>query len=132
MKKLIEINQNTESQIQPVGIDLSDSFILGWARSESEFQINLELSIWSDSPYYSKPLNNEYTCYKKGCLRFYGIKEILGFIELESVKSTVDPDDSRDWGGIYEFKKINKWFKFSTDFTDIEIECKGFDLELFE
>lgn len=132
MKKSIQIQTDSNSQIIPQGIDLSDSFILNWKKNDSEFEIELELSIWPESPHYTKPLINEYTCYKKGKLRFLEIKEIKGFVELESVKPNIDPDGSKDWDCIYDLRKDNGLFKFNTEFTDIEVNCSGFEIELIE
>ena len=132
MKFKIQINIDSNDQIIPKGIDLSDSFILNWRRNDSEFEIELELSIWPESPYYIKPLKDEFTCYKNGVLRFYGIKELSGFVELESIKPNIDLDGSKDWECIYDFKKENEQLKFKTEFTDIEIKCDGFEIELKE
>ena len=132
MKQLILIQTDSNDLITPQGIDLSDSFILDWKKGDSEFEIEIELSIWPESPYYSKPLPNEHTCYKKGKINFYGLKEILGFVALESVSPNIDPDGSKDWECIYDFRKENERFKFRTEFTNIEISCSGLEIEIIE
>ncbi|MDA9774290.1 hypothetical protein N9B82_04970 [Saprospiraceae bacterium] len=130
MKYKIQIQINSEGQILPLGIDLSDSFILNWNRKGSEFEIELDLSIWPKSPHYIKPAKNEFTCYKKGILRFYGIKELNSFVKLDSISPSIDLDGSFDWGCIFDFKKENEQLKFSTEFTDIRVTCDQFELEL--
>ena len=130
MKQLVQIQVDSDNLIIPLGIDLTDSFILNWKKNNSEFEIELELSIWPENPYFSKPLKNEFTCYKKGKLTFLDIKEIKGLIKLESVKPNIDPDGSKDWDCIYNLRKEGKLFKFSTVFTDIEISCNGIEIEI--
>ncbi len=132
MKQLIEIQMDSNNQIILQGIDLSDSFILNWTKKDSEFEIELELSIWPESPYYSKPLKGEFTSYKIGKLRFLEIKEIHEFVELDTIKSNSNPDGSKDWECIYNFRKENDYFKFSTEFTDLEINCAGFEIEIIK
>ena len=114
------------------GIDLSKSYILDWKKNHQEFEITLELCIWPESTYYTKPLKNELTCYKKGRLIFYGIKELHGFVELKSVQPNRDLDGSLDWDCIYNFKTTPGCFKFNTEFARIEIYCKGYYIEIKE
>lgn len=130
MKHKILIQVDLNNKVVPQGIDLSDSFISHWKLKNSEFKIELELSVWPESPYYIKPIKEEFTCYKKGNLRFYGIKEIKGVVDLEYVKPNLDPDGSKDWDNIYDFRKENGLLKFSTEFTNIEIDCDGFEMEI--
>ena len=132
MKQLIKIHTDSSNQINLQGIDLSSSFILNWNKNDSEFEIELELSIWPESPYYRKPLKGEYTCYKRGKLRFLEIKEIHGFVELDLIKPNIDPDGSKDWESIYDFRKENNQFKLKTDFTELAINCSGFEIEIIK
>ena len=128
----VKIQTDSNNHIIPQGIDLSDSFILNWTRNESEFEIELDLSIWPESPYYSKPIKGEFTCYKRGILRFYGTTELNGFIELESVEPNIDANGSKDWDCIYDLKKENEHFTFKTEFADIQVKCDRFEIELTE
>ncbi len=132
MKNQIQVHIDSSNRIIPEGIDLTDSFILNWKKTDSEFEIELELSVWPSSPHYSKPKKDEYTCYKKGNLRFFGINELKGFVDLESIKPSTDQDGSKDWECIYEFRKENEQIKFGTEFTEIEINCDGFEITIEE
>ena len=130
MKKLIQIQTDLENRLDFQGIDLTDSFILNWYRKDSEFVIDLELSVWPESPYYENPKDDEVTCYKKGILKFYGVNEITGLIDLNLIPPSLDPDGSKDWEGIYDFQKEGNQFRFRTEFTEIEIQCDGLEITL--
>lgn len=114
----------------PEGVDFADSFILGWERNQSDFVISLELSLWPASPHYQQPPKEDFTCYKKGKLHFYGLKRLHGYLPLNKVRPSQDPDGEKDWGSIYEMKKIKNRVSFTTEFTEISLECEGLYLRL--
>jgi hypothetical protein len=132
MKNEVQIHIDSSNRINPEGIDLTYSFILNWKKKDLGFEIELDLSIWSSSPYYSVPNKNEYTCYKKGYLRFFGINDLKGYVDLESVNPSIDSDGIKDWDCIYEFRKEDGRIKFETEFTEIEIICDGFEITIEE
>jgi hypothetical protein len=130
MKKRIEIVEDKEQFLWPRGVDLTDSFILGWNLCEGYFEIDLELSLWPENPYYEKPKNDEFTCYKKGKLTFTGLKTVQGLTGLISIKPAIDPDGSTDLGSIFSFRRKGKSVAFATDYTELEFECEAFSLVL--
>ncbi|MCG8574437.1 MAG: hypothetical protein MI810_06080 [Flavobacteriales bacterium] len=130
MKSIVQIHIQPNGQIIAQGIDLTDSFVIGWKKSETDLEIVLELSVWPESPYYSKPKKGEFTDYKKGKLRFYGLKGLDGFSKLKTAKPNVDADGSKDWDNIHGFKKETNHFKLSLDVTDLKVVCDGFELEI--
>jgi hypothetical protein len=126
----VEIHIGSDNRIVPYGIVLEDSWILGWSIDGDDLQIEMEFSIWPESPFYNEPLNDEYTCYKTGTLTFHNIKSMKGFKEFENTKPTIDPDGSKDWGSIYGLSKNNNFVSFSTEENDVEIESTELTIKL--
>jgi len=132
MGNQILIKKEYDGLLIPEGIDLSDSWILKWERTNSTFIIHLEFSIWPKSPHYSTPKHNEFTCYKKGVLKFFGVKELIGFVELDTIKPSTGADVEIDYGNINGFELIENRYKFETDFSDIEVVCDEIKMELLK
>lgn len=126
----VQINIEPDNSIVPVGIDLEDSFILGWSQQGDDFMIEMEFSIWPESPFYSEPEADQYTCYKRGTLTFHQVQAIKGFSELENMEPSIDPDGSKDWGGIYGLRKHATGVTFSTEINDVEIETTGITINV--
>ncbi|MEN9999753.1 MAG: hypothetical protein RI922_2743 [Bacteroidota bacterium] len=130
MMNEVQIQIESDNRIFPVGIDLEDSWILGWSYYKEELQIEIELSIWPESPYYEEPLNGNYTCYKLGQLIFHDVKTIKGFFELENIEPTIDPDGSKDWGNIYGLSKTKTGVKFLAEDIEVDIETSGLSIKI--
>lgn len=126
----VQIKIESENRIFPIGIDLEDSCILGWSLNKEELQIEMELSIWPESPYYDEPLERNYTCYKLGQLIFQDVKTIKGFFELENIEPTIDPDGSKDWGNIYGLSKTKTGVKFLVEDIEVDIETSGLSIKI--
>jgi hypothetical protein len=103
------------------GIDLGDSFVLSWKKSEYELVFELVASIWPDSKHYTIPKVDEYACYKMAELTVTGFKVCSGLLDLESVKPTIDPDGSVDYGNIDSFIKTDAGFEIEGDFGLVTI-----------
>ncbi|CAA0113597.1 Uncharacterised protein [Halioglobus japonicus] len=103
------------------GIDLNDSFVLGWTHEDDQLSFELEASIWPASEYYSKPKDGEYTCYRKAALKFTSVKSINGLKPIELVPSTNDPDGSTDYGNIETLCQTENGFNLSGDFGSVNI-----------
>ena len=103
------------------GIDLNDSFVLSWEQTSDKIVFNLEASIWPQSPHYSKPEPNEHTCYRKASLSFTGIKEINGLQPIETVKPTIDPDGTSDYGTIELLTQYSNGYSIVGEFGAVKI-----------
>ena len=103
------------------GIDLNDSFVLNWAQEAGLLRFELDASIWPGSEYYSKPVDEEYTCYRKATLMFKGVQSIVGLKSIESVPSTTDPGGSADFGNIETLSQTESGFQLSGDFGSVKI-----------
>lgn len=130
MMNEVEIHIESDNEIFPVGIDLEDSWNLGWSFNDDELKIKMEFSILPESPLYEETKKEEYTCYKIGELIFHDIKSIKGFKELENTEPTIDPDGSKDWGNIYGLTKRQNGVTFSTENNDVEIETTGLTIKI--
>lgn len=103
------------------GIDLNDSFVLGWSLEAGRLAVELEASIWPESDYYIAAKPDEYTCYRKATLEFVGVNEVHGLLPIESVRFTKDPDGSIDYGTIDTLVKLESTYQVSGDFGEVEI-----------
>ena len=103
------------------GIDLNDSFVLGWSLEPGRLVFELEASIWPESDYYIAPKSDEYTCYRKATLEFVGINEVHGLLPLESVCFAKEPDGSIDYGNIDVLVKLESTYQVFGDFAEVEI-----------
>ena len=103
------------------GIDLNDSFVLSWEQSSDKIVFKLEASIWPQSAYYSKPKPNEHTCYRKATLTFSGTKEVNGLRPMETVKPTIDPDGTSDYGNIDSLIKSSNGYSIIGEFGAVKI-----------
>ena len=114
----------------PIGIDLSDSWVLGWKSHDDQLQFDLEISIWPESPHYESPKKGEHTCYKHGTLRFEGITSMEGLKDMASTPKTTDPDGTTDYGTIETFEIADDSIRLTGDFGDIYVHCTAWTLEL--
>lgn len=117
-------------------VDLEDSFVLGWNFNAKSRQLvfDLEVSLWKGHQHYTKPLPNEYTCYKRAQLIFENVVTIYGLLSMDKVKYSTDPDGSVDYGNIKGFHKSgNSVYKFggdiAEDFGEVTVECENVRLE---
>jgi hypothetical protein len=103
------------------GIDLGDSFVLSWNKSEYELVFELVASIWPDSKHYIIPHVGEYACYKIAELKVTGFKTCSGLLDFKGFKPTIDLDGSEDYGNIDSFIKTEAGFKIEGDFGLVTI-----------
>ncbi len=112
------------------GIDLTDSWVLGWKQSDGALEFSVEFSIWPGSSFYQPPKKNEWTCYRRGLLRFEGVTAIDGLKKEESVRSTTDSDGSTDYGNIESFKEGPDRVRLSGDFGEVLVGCSSWKVEI--
>ena len=103
------------------GIDLHDSFVLGWKFEGGSLCFELEASIWPESKYYVPPKPGEHTCYRKATLQFLGAKEVVGLKPISSVRFMTDPDGSIDYGNIDSLVISNGDYSVSGEFGVVKI-----------
>ncbi|AZQ09684.1 hypothetical protein [Shewanella khirikhana] len=112
------------------GIDLNDSFVLDWCCEGDRLSFELEASIWPESEHYSKPKDNEYTCYKKATLRFVNVNEVQGLKLKDLVRSTTDPEGAADFGSIDVLNIEDGSFYLAGDFGSVNIRGGKLEFEI--
>jgi hypothetical protein len=113
------------------GIDLSDSFVLNWSFGDT-FSITIEASVWPESKFYFKPLNHEYTCYRKAILTFSDFSHCVGVKEQASCIPTRDLDGTFDYGNIDSLTKTENGYEISGDFGNVVVLGGDFSLRFLQ
>ena len=103
------------------GLDLNDSFVLGWSSTETDITIKIEASLWPESSLYLKPKSDEYTCYRSCEIKFSGFSSFTGLIDQNNVKPVKDIDGTLDYGNIDSLVRTNQGFKVIGEFGNLEI-----------
>ena len=115
------------------GVELKDSFILGWHFDSAVKKLifDLEVSLWQGNKYYTPPVNGEYTCYKRGTLVFDDVKSIDGLLPMDVVKHTTDIDGSIDCGNVESLRYGgDNTYKVDGDFGQVSVNCRDVRLEI--
>jgi len=102
------------------GIDLSDSFVLSWTLDD-KFLIEIEASVWPESEYYQKPLDNEYTCYRNATIAFSSFSECLGVVGQNTRIPTLDLNGTSDYGNIDSFTQNNNGYQILGEFGNVVV-----------
>lgn len=110
------------------GIDLNDSFVLGWKAEDRRLSFEIELSIWPESSYYEIPKKGEYTCYRKASLVFDQFEKISGLLSMDDAPSSTDASGEIDYGTIDRLVVIGNQYFVEGDFGRVEVQ--GGDLRL--
>ena len=112
------------------GIDLTDSWVLGWRESDGSLEFGVEFSLRPESAFYRTPKKDEWTCYRRGFLRFDGVTAVDGLKKEEAVRFTIDPDGSKDFGNIESFEEEDGRVLLSGDFGDVVVECSSWKVDV--
>ncbi|MGX5172429.1 hypothetical protein ACUR5C_00210 [Aliikangiella sp. IMCC44653] len=104
------------------GIDLTDSFVLYWELERNCLSFDLEASIWPESRYYSKPKDDEFTCYKKARLDFLNVNSIQGLKDMSQVTPSTDADGEKDYGNIDVLTIGDEGYFLEGDFGEVTIK----------
>ena len=113
------------------GIDLEDTIVLSWSQTNNHVVFQLEVSIWPESPHYEAPKINEYTCYKKGVLKFSGTSNVQGLKEQAHAISSIDTDGSIDYGNIDYLGKTASGFEVVGEFGSVHITGGELSFEIY-
>ncbi len=104
------------------GIDLTDSFVLYWELERNCLSFDLEASVWPESRYYSKPKDDEFTCYKKARIDFLNVDSIQGLKDMNQVTPSTDVSGEKDYGNIDSLIIDEDGFSLEGDFGKIAIK----------
>jgi hypothetical protein len=112
------------------GIDLTDSCVLSWNQRTGILEFIVEFSLWPESPLYRKPKIDEWTCYRRGALRFEGVIAVEGLKKESEVGFSIDPDGSKDFGNIETFEECADCIRMSGDFGCVLIRCSSWKVDI--
>jgi|SRR5215204_973685 len=113
-------------------VDLEDSFVLGWHFDTESRRLvfDLEASLWKGHEHYTKPLPDEFTCYKRAQLVFENVETIDGLLPMDEATFSIDPDGSVDYGVVEGFHQSgNNIYKLGGDYGEVTVECENVRLE---
>ena len=105
-----------------VGVDLEDSFVLGWALRADAFVVDLEASLWPGHPSYEPPLPGSHTCYKPARLVFPAVREISGLLPKAELDPSHDPDGSIDYGTIEALSSSGAQHRIVAEFGVVSLQ----------
>jgi hypothetical protein len=112
------------------GIDLTDSWVLSWNQREGILEFIVEFSLWPESPLYRRPKIDEWTCYRRGVLRFDGVTTVEGLKKESEVGFSTDPDGSKDFGNIETFEEGADGIRLSGDFGCVLVRCSSWRVDI--
>lgn len=107
------------------GIDLTDSCVLGWDHQGDTLEFRMDFSLWPESQYYREPKPNEWTCYRRGRLRFDHVTKIQGLKSLTDIKWASDASGERDAGNIDYFDEKQGTIQMGGEFGDVVVKCSS-------
>jgi hypothetical protein len=115
-----------------VGLDLEDSWVLGWRHDGAGQRLTFELeaSVWPGHAAYEAPPPTEWTCYRPAVLAFEEVTSVVGLLDVAAARATVDPDGSRDYGAIEGLRHEGGVFRFSGEMGEVEVRAARVRLTL--
>ena len=82
------------------GVDLSESYVLGWQTAPSDLIFQLEVALVPGHPRYHAPRENERICWMLGHLHFPNAADVAGLLSQEEVPGATDVTGAKDYGNI--------------------------------
>ena len=112
------------------GVNLQDSFVLGWQQRADSLEFIIDFSLWPESPDYRRPKENEWTCYRRGFLQFDSVTAVDGLKDESKVRASVDANGEKDFGNIESFEQMTGLVKLTGDFGAVHVHCGSWKLLL--
>jgi hypothetical protein len=114
------------------GVDLEDSWVLGWQLDASggHLLIELEASLWPGHAAYGPPAVGEYTCYRQARLIFEGVRNVSGLREQSTVKPYFDPDGELDYGSVDALERVGEECRLVGPMGDVTLHASALRLEV--
>jgi hypothetical protein len=114
------------------GIDLSESYVLGWSTGGGELRFELDAVLTPAHPKYSIPPPHEWACYRRATLVFPEVTLIRGLASLDDVRASVDAAGELDYGNIDTLEALEHGYRIVGDFGDVLVESSAPRLALRE
>lgn len=115
------------------GVDLNDSFVLGWRQDRDLLEFSLEASLWPGHPEYEAPPHDEYACYKPAALRVRGLRSVTGLRGMHECMPAIDAAGERDFGNIDALSALpSGGFHLAGEFGEVRIEGGQLEFEVLQ
>jgi hypothetical protein len=112
------------------GIDLSESYILGWSISQDTVEFELEVVLCSDHPQFHKPPTTDWACYHLGRLIFVGVHSLSGLPPQSKIFPATDTSGTADYGHLDTLSVDGNRFEISGDFGIATFTASGVKVDL--
>ncbi|MCB1044972.1 MAG: hypothetical protein KDC35_18670 [Acidobacteria bacterium] len=102
------------------GVDIADSYVLGWTLESACLCFELDISLWPDHPAYVAHDAGEVACYRRAQLIFDNVRHIEGLLAQSEV-AVLDQDSDPNYGTIDYLASAGRGrFLLSGEFGDVE------------
>jgi hypothetical protein len=106
------------------GVDLSESYVLGWRITPIELLFDLDVALTPEHPRYHSPRSGERGSWLRGSLRFPKASQIRGLAEQSRVPGATDATGARDYGNIDELSWADGEAHVVGEFGDGTLRCE--------
>ena len=114
------------------GIDLTESYILSWAHVNGSLVLEMDFVLTPDHPGYQPPPVNWYACFRRGLLRFDGVRSLTGLPNMADVIPAIDATGEKDYGHLDQLVEIAAGrFEGETDYGTFSVESASPTVELY-
>ncbi len=100
---------------------LEDSFVLGVTATPGLLIVDLDVVLTEDHPSYKPPPPNEHHCYRRGQIRFHGVRRLHWI--AGGTRPAIDASGVADYGGVHELSADGSSFVLTGDFGNIDVEA---------
>ena len=107
------------------GLDLSESYVLGWLRKDNQMTFQADFAVAPDHPTYSPPLPTEYAHFRLGTLSFSNVKSAKGLPDQSAVRPAIDASGEADYGHIESFTRNVGVCEIGLEFGIVNIEAES-------
>jgi len=112
------------------GIDLSESYVLGWSISSNTLEIHLEVVLCPGHPQFHQPPSSEWACYHPGRLVFDDLESLTGLPAQSEVLPATDATGAEDFGHIDSLTMNGNQFELAGDFGVASFKASGVRVDL--
>ncbi len=109
---------------------VQDCWVLGWRAENDSLIFDVEASLSVGHPHYEPPKSGEWACYKAAQIVFSGVREVSGLRPLPSVRATVGPDASVDYGSIDSISQESNGYLIVGEFGNVLVSASTVRLHL--
>ena len=114
-----------------VDIMLEDTFVFSWHQTPESLIFNVLAHLLASHPDAAPPAMGDWSCYRSAVIEFSCISSVTGLLLQESVKPTIDPDGSVDYGCIDELVLLRPGeYRISGEFGVVNVSAKSVSIEL--